>query len=71
MPPSRYVSANRLKRMLVYVAVAVGVLVLADAAFRAFGASQVVRRTFAVIWLVALPLGGWWAWRRTADPSAH
>lgn len=71
MPPSRYVSANRLKHMLVYAAVAVGALVAADVAFRVFGVPQMMRRAFALIWVLALPLGGWWVWRRTSDPSAH
>ncbi|MDZ7779610.1 MAG: hypothetical protein U5R14_06675 [Gemmatimonadota bacterium] len=71
MPPSRYVSADRLLRMLAYIAVAVVVLVAADAVFRVFGSPQAVRRTFAVIWIVALPLGGWWLWRRTARDSGH
>lgn len=64
MPPSRYVSAERLMRMVVYLALSVAVLIGADVAMGAMGSSLAVRRAVTVIWIVALPLGGWLVWRR-------
>ena len=64
MPPSRYVSADRMLGVVTYLAVAVAVLIAGDFAMRALGSAMEVRRVFAVIWLVALPVGGWWVWRR-------
>jgi hypothetical protein len=64
MPPSRYVSADRLLRMVIYLAVAVAVLIGADVAMRALGSSLGVRRTVTALWLVGLPIGGWLVWRR-------
>lgn len=63
MPPSRYVSADRLMRMIIYLAVAVAVLIGADVAMRALGSSLVVRRAVAALWFLALPVGGWMVWR--------
>ena len=63
MPPSRYVSADRLLGMVVYLAAAVAVLIAADLAMRALGSAFAVRRAVALIWLVALPVGGWLVWR--------
>jgi uncharacterized protein (DUF2062 family) len=63
MPPSRYVSAERLMRMLVYLALSVAALIGVDVAMGAMGSSLAVRRTVTVIWIVALPLGGWLVWR--------
>lgn len=64
MPPSQYVSAERLMRMVVYLALAVAVLIGADVAMRAMGSSLAVRRAVTVIWIVLLPVGGWLVWRR-------
>jgi hypothetical protein len=63
MPPSRYVSADRLMRMVVYLAVAVAVLIGADVAMRALGSSITVRRAVAALWFLSLPVGGWMVWR--------
>lgn len=66
MPPSRYVSADRLLRMVIYLTAAVAVLIGADVAMRALGSSIDVRRTVSALWFVALPIGGWLVWRHGA-----
>jgi hypothetical protein len=63
MPQSRYVSAETLKRMLVYLSVAVVVLLVADAGLQAMGSSAGVRRLTVLLWLVALPVIGWRVWK--------
>lgn len=71
MPPSRYVSSGRLMRMLVYVAAAILVLVVTDGVLRDIAVDQGVRRGFVLAWMIALPLAGWWVWRKGAPADGH
>lgn len=71
MPPSRYVSSARLMRMLFFLTAAIVVLLLTDVGLRWVGAGPPVRRIFLLAWFVAVPLGWWTVWRRSADPSDH
>ena len=63
MPRSRYVSAQRLKALLGYFAVAfvsvlvVGLLVPAGNA----------RMLLSFVWIVAFPIGAWWVFRRSGE----
>lgn len=65
MPRSQYVSADRLLAVLAYVAVALLLLVAADAFVRALDWGQNVRRLLVVFWVIVFPIGGFEAWRRS------
>lgn len=71
MPESRYVSADRLLRILVYVAVALVALLVGNAVLSATGAASELRRGLVLAWIVLFPLGGWLVWRRSGSRDAH
>jgi len=60
VPESRFVSAERLKPLIVYFALAFVVL-LAAAAFAPAGR---VRDGLVMAWIVLFPFGGWLVFRR-------
>ena len=64
MPKSRFVSASKLRPLIVYFAVAFAVLLLADAALDAFVSGRGARQLVVIAWIVLFPLGGWLVWRR-------
>jgi hypothetical protein len=59
MPESRFVSARRLKPLLVYCAIAFVVVLLLSLA--PWGRA---RNLLVIAWLVLFPLGGWLVFRR-------
>ncbi|MEX2471918.1 MAG: hypothetical protein WEA34_07060 [Gemmatimonadota bacterium] len=66
MPPSRFVSSDRLLRMVVFLTSAVVLLVGLDIGLRALGSSQAARLVLVAGWLVLLPLIGWRVWKGSA-----
>jgi hypothetical protein len=64
MPRSQYVSASRLKPLVIYFACAVLALLIADALVRAFADAPVVRILAVIAWFVWLPYGAWRIWTR-------
>lgn len=66
MPPSRFVSSDRLMRMIVFLTVAVVLLVGLDVGLRALGSGQAARLVLVVAWLVLLPVIGWRVWKGSA-----
>jgi hypothetical protein len=67
MPPSRFVSSDRLLRMTVFLTCAVVLLVGLDIGLRALGSGQAARLTLVVAWLLSLPVIGWRVWKGPAD----
>jgi hypothetical protein len=64
MPKSQFVSASKLRPMIVYFALAFVVLLVADAALRTLAPGLGARRLIGFVWMVLLPLGGWLVWKR-------
>ena len=64
MPKSQFVSAGKLRPMIIYFAVAFVVLLVVDAALQSFVPGRSARQALVVGWLVLFPLGGWLVWRR-------
>ncbi len=64
MPKSRFVSASRLRPLLLYFAVAFVVLLVLDGALQAVAPSRPSRFALVLGWMVLFPLGGWLVWRR-------
>ncbi len=71
MPPSRYVSSDRLLRMTVFLAVAFVVLLALAMGLQALGSPPVMRRVLLLLWLVGLPVVGWRVWKAGDDRSGH
>ena len=72
MPPSRYVSSQRLLRLTVFLTVAFVILTVLGLGLRALESPPVMRRVLVLAWLVALPVGGWWVWKAGGGtPSGH
>ena len=72
MPPSRYVSSHRLLRLTVFLTVAVVVLTALALGLGAMGSPPAMRRLLVLVWLLVLPVGGWWVWKSGGDdPSRH
>lgn len=65
MPESRFVSAERLRSLIGYLAAAFVALLAADWVVQAMGGGREVRQFLAIAWIVGFPLGGVWIWRRT------
>jgi hypothetical protein len=64
VPKSRYVSASRLRPLVIYFAVAFAVLLAADALVGMLGTGRGGRQVVVLGWIVLFPLGGWLVWRR-------
>jgi len=64
VPKSRYVSATSLKPLLVYLVGAVIVLVGVDVTVRALRLPAYLLTLGVLVWIVALPWGGWIVWKR-------
>ena len=60
MPESRFVSAAKLKPLIIYCAVAFAVVVVLGSVVPAGG----LRRALVVAWLVLFPVGGWLVFKR-------
>ena len=66
MPPSRFVSSDRLLRMTVFLTCAVVLLVGLDVGLRALGSGPSARLALVVVWLLLLPFTGWRVWKGSA-----
>ena len=64
MPESRYVSARRLRPLIVYFAVAFVALLGVDALVDVLVAGRGARQAVVLAWIVLFPVGGWLVWRR-------
>lgn len=64
MPKSRYVSASRLRSLIVYFAIAFASLLAADTLVGMLGAGRAGRQLVVLAWIVLFPVGGWLVWRR-------
>ena len=64
MPKSRYISASRLRPLVVYFAVAFAVLLAADALVGMLAGGRGGRQVVVLAWIVLFPLGSWLVWRR-------
>lgn len=64
MPKSRFVSASKLRPLIVYFAIAFAVLLVVDAALNALVPGGGARQLVVIAWVVLFPLGGWLVWRR-------
>jgi hypothetical protein len=62
VPKSRFVESRRLRPLLVYCALALVVLLVADAFVSSL--ADGVRRFVVPAWMILFPLGGWFVWRR-------
>ena len=60
MPESQFVSAAKLKPLVVYCAVAFAIVVILGGVVPAGG----LRRGLVVAWLVFFPVGGWLVFKR-------
>lgn len=60
MPESRFVSARRLRPLLVYCAIAFLVMLL----FGVVAPPGPIRNVLVIAWLVLFPTGGWLVFRR-------
>lgn len=61
MPESRFVSARRLKPLLIYCAVAFLVVLLLGG----LAPPGRTRHVLVIAWLVLFPIGGWFVFRRS------
>lgn len=64
MPKSRFVSASKLRPIILYCALAFVVLLLADALLAAVAPGRAGRLGVVIAWMVLFPFGGWLVWRR-------
>ena len=67
MAESRYVSASRLMVMVRTLAVTVVVLMLATFVLDRVAPGSEWRRVLTLVWLIALPVVGLIAWRRSGS----
>jgi len=63
VPESRFIGADRLQRLVAYLAVAFMIMLVIDVFFDKSG----LRSGLILIWLLSLPVGAWRVLRRSLE----